>query len=46
MDVYPSNIHAFDMMRPELPISRKAAERFRQAFAYAQANYFAPQKDI
>ena len=46
MDVYPSNIHAFDMMRPELPISREAAERFRQAFAYAQAHYFAPQEDI
>lgn len=43
MDVYPSNIHAFDMMRPELPISREAAERFRQAFAYAQAHDFAPQ---
>ena len=43
MDVYPSNIHAFDMMRPELPISQEAARRFEEQFAYAQANYFAPQ---
>ncbi len=44
VDVYPSNMHAFDMMRPELPISQEAARRFLAQFAYAQANYFAPQK--
>lgn len=42
MDVSPSNVHAFDRMHPKLPISREAAERFRQAFAYAQAHYFVP----
>lgn len=42
-DVYPSNVHAFDMMRPEEPLSCTAAARFNEKFAYAQAHYFAPQ---
>ena len=44
MDVYHSDMHAFDMMRPEEPMSREAARRFEEQFAYAQAHYFAPQK--
>ena len=28
MDVYPSDIHAFDMMKPELEISRQAIQKF------------------
>lgn len=43
LDVYPSDMHAFDMMRPAEPLSRKAARRFNEQFAYAQAHYFAPQ---
>ena len=43
LDVYPSNLHAFDMMQPDAPMSREAARRFSEAFAYAQAHYFAPQ---
>lgn len=41
VDVYHTDIHAFDMMRPELEISRVAAEKFNQAFAYAKEHYFA-----
>lgn len=41
VDVYRTDIHAFDMMRPELEISRIAAEKFNQAFAYAKEHYFA-----
>ena len=43
VDVYPSNMHAFDMLRPEDPMSREAVRRFQERFAYAQAHYFAPQ---
>ena len=41
VDVYHTDIHAFDMMRPELEISRIAAEKFNQVFAYAKEHYFA-----
>ena len=41
VDVYHTDIHDFDMMRPELEISRVAAEKFNQAFAYAKEHYFA-----
>ena len=41
VDVYHTDIHAFDMMRPELEISGIAAEKFNQAFAYAKEHYFA-----
>ena len=41
MDVYRTDIHAFDMMRPELEISKAAAEKFNRAFAYAREHYFA-----
>ena len=43
VDVYHTNIHAFDMMKPELRISDIAAKRFNRQFAYAKEHYFAPQ---
>lgn len=45
MDVYHSNIHAFDMMQPDNSLSQEAAGRFNAQFAYAQAHYFAPQEE-
>lgn len=36
LDIYHSNIHAFDMMYPELEISRQAAEKFNRQFAYTR----------
>lgn len=44
MDVYHSDMHAFDMMAPESDVSKEAVRRFNEKFAYAQAHYFAPQK--
>ena len=44
MDIYHSNIHAFDMMHPKQAISQEAALRFNKCFAYAQTHFFAPQK--
>ena len=43
VDVYRSNMHAFDMIRPEEAMSREAARRFHAQFAYAQTHYFVPQ---
>ena len=43
VDVYHSDMHAFDMMQPDTPLSREAAQQFNEQFAYAQACYFAPQ---
>ena len=43
LDVYHSDLHAFDMLRPREPLSREAARRFDERFAYAQTHYFAPQ---
>lgn len=45
VDVYRSNMHAFDMIRPEEAMSREAARRFHAQFAYAQTHYFVPQTD-
>ncbi len=45
MDVYPSDMHAFDMMQPETSLSQQAASCFNAQFAYAQAHYFAPQTE-
>ena len=41
LDVYPSNMHAFDMMKPQLAISRQAAGAFNRQFEYARDHYFA-----
>ena len=43
VDVYETDMHAFDMMRPKDALSIEAAHRFNESFAYAQANYFASQ---
>ena len=45
-DVYHSDMHAFDMMQPDAPLSREAARRFNEWFARAQAQYSTPQKSI
>ena len=44
VDVYETDMHAFDMMRPKDALSIEAARRFNESFAYAQAHYFATQK--
>ena len=44
LDVYHTNMHAFDMMRPHDAQSIAAAEKFERRFADAQACYFAPQE--
>lgn len=43
VDVYHSDMHAFDMMGPDTPLSREASRRFDER-AYARAHYFAAQK--
>ena len=43
LDIYHSNIHAFDMMYPELEISHQAAEKFNRQFTYAKEHFFAEQ---
>jgi acetyl esterase/lipase len=42
-DVYESDMHAFDMMKPDSLLAKQAVATFNQAFAYAQKHYFAPQ---
>lgn len=44
VDVYPSDMHAFDMMKPELEISRQAVRKFNERFEYAKTHYFAEQR--
>lgn len=41
VDIYHSDMHAFDMMKPELDISKQAADKFNRQFAYALEHYFA-----
>lgn len=43
VDVYPTNMHAFDMMKPDLDISIAAAKKFNEKFEYAKKHYFAEQ---
>ena len=45
VDVYHSDMHAFDMMRPDDAMSIQAADRFNDRFAHAQAQFFAPQRE-
>ena len=45
VDVYRSDMHAFDMMRPRDAQSVAAAEAFERQFADARARYFAPQEN-
>ncbi|MGM9857893.1 MAG: alpha/beta hydrolase [Bacilli bacterium] len=44
MDVYPSNMHAFDMLKPSLDISKEAIKKFDEHFSYAKDHYFAKNK--
>ena len=41
IDLYPSDMHAFDMLTPESELSQKAAETFNRQFEYALEHYFA-----
>ena len=41
VDVYHTDMHAFDMLEPEWDISKAAAESFEKHFAYALEHYFA-----
>ena len=41
MDIYQSNMHAFDMLRPESDLGRQVAEVFNKHFEYARDNFFA-----
>jgi len=43
VDVYEGMYHAFDLMEPEHPTSRKAIERFNVFFSYAQNTFYADQ---
>lgn len=43
LDVYEGLYHAFDLLEPEAEVSKLAASRFEDAFAYAMEHYFAPQ---
>ena len=45
LDVYHTDMHAFDMMRPRDAQSVAAAEAFERQFADARARYFAPQEN-
>ena len=41
VDVYGTDDHAFDMLRPELDISIQATARFNEKFEYAMTHYYA-----
>ena len=38
-DVYPTNVHAFDMLRPRLEISKRAVAKLLARVGYALAHY-------
>ena len=43
MDIYHTNMHAFDILRPKDGISEKAVQKFEEEFAYAMNHYFSAQ---
>ena len=45
VDVYQTNMHAFDMMKPKLPISIEAANKFNEHFEYALGHFFAENNE-
>ncbi|MCI5547855.1 MAG: alpha/beta hydrolase [Clostridiales bacterium] len=45
VDVYEGLFHAFDMLAPFLPVSRRAAAAFERRFESAARRYFARQRD-
>ena len=44
VDVYHTDMHAFDMMDQKLDISIQAVNKFNEKFEYAKEHYFASQK--
>jgi len=40
VDIYPGCFHAFDMLRPDLPVSKQAIRAFNARFEYAMTHYF------
>ena len=46
VDVYPTGLHAFDMLLPFSALSRKAIKNFEEYYLYAVEHYFAPQKKV
>lgn len=46
VDVYPTGVHAFDMLLPMRKISKQAIAAFEKQFLYAKAHYFAKQTDF
>lgn len=40
IDIYHTNMHAFDMLKPNEKISKEAINKFNENFAYALQNYF------
>lgn len=45
VDIYDGMYHAFDMMEPDLDISKRAIQNFEKHFEYAMNNYFAKQNN-
>ena len=43
LDIYHTDLHAFDMLEPSAALSGEAAGKFHAHFAAAQARFFAPQ---
>ena len=43
VDVYHTDMHAFDMMSPDSDMAKTAAEKFNEHFAYALEHYRRPQ---
>ena len=45
LDLFDTDMHAFDMLKPDLPESRRAAESFLAHFREARAAFSAPQSE-
>ncbi len=43
LDIYPTDIHAFDMLSPYIAPAPQAVSAFEKYFAFAVQHYFAPQ---
>ena len=43
VDVYPECFHAFDMLLPFLPVSRRAIAKFEKIYRYAAKHFTARQ---
>lgn len=46
IDIYHCGMHAFDMLKPQSKLAKKAAKVFNQYFQYAMDHYFSEQDDI